>query len=309
MSMPRVGLRVAAAFIVMAVVGWALLRMRWRPDRTLLQTVRESGVVPKPVARVHERTAIVVGPVTANPIRTANAATRVEKIRHDYAEMSARFTAEFQAAGADFPGGVNAYLRQLALLEREKWKDIGAILSPRELEELQMQDTHAGKEVQRLLGDTAATHEQKRAVFRLQQKFDDTWALTFDPAPAELLARQTAWQAVQEQILAQLGPGLFGVWLRGNDFDFAQATAWGARHGAGPDFALDEWRLKNEFVRGRLEIAAQHLPADEAQARFAALIQHTRERALALFGPAVVEAAQAEGRDLWAPSGDARAGR
>jgi hypothetical protein len=304
MSMPRLGLRITAAFVVMAVVGWALLRMRWRPDRTLLQTVRESGVAPKPVARTHDRTAIIVGPTTANPIRTANPAARIERILRDHAEMSSKFTAEFQAAGADFPGGVNAYLRQLALLEREKWKDLAALVSPRELEDLQMRDTHAGREVQRLLGYTAATDEQKRAVFRLQHAFDEKWALTFDPAPAVLLARQTDWQAAQEKILAQLGPGFLAAWLRGDDY--AQSTAWGAQHGAGPDFALNVWRLKNEFVLGRLQISAEGLSPDDAQARLTALVQQTRARAVAMFGPAVVEAATAEGRELWAPAGAPR---
>jgi hypothetical protein len=230
----------------------------------------------------------------------------VAQIKKDYEEMMTKFAAEFSVEGKDFPGGLNGYLRQLALLEREKWKDIAAIVSPRELEDLQMQDTHAGKEVQRLLGDTAAAGGARRAVVRVQAEFDDKWALTFDPAPATLLARQSDWLAAEEKILGLLGPDLFGAWLRGDGFDVAQASTWGAQHGAGPEFALNQWRLQNEFVLARLQISAQGLPPDEAQAKLTALVEHMHERAVAVFGSVVVEAAQAGGRNLWVRSAESR---
>ncbi len=103
---------------------------------------------------------------------TASAADRAasaDKIRRDYDEITKKISAEYAAAGDTFPGGLNAYLRQLALLQREKHADLAALLTPRELEDLEMRDTNAGQSVQRLLGESAATEEQRRAVFRLEQ--------------------------------------------------------------------------------------------------------------------------------------------
>ncbi|HVS53957.1 MAG TPA: hypothetical protein VHD62_16500, partial [Opitutaceae bacterium] len=233
----------------------------------------------------------------------AATAARVAQIKKDYEDMMTRFAAEFTAAGEHFPGGLNAYLRQLALLEREKWKDLSAILTPRELEDLQMQDTHAGQLTRECLANTAATDEQRRAVFRLQQEFDDKWALTFDLSAATLLARQTERQATQEKILALLGPDLFGAWLHGEGSDYALSVDWAARQGFAPDFALNEWRLKSEFELARLQLTvqaqAQRFSREEVEGREAELAQRMRERARAVFGPTVIEAAQGSGRFSW----------
>jgi hypothetical protein len=180
----------------------------------------------------------------------------VQKIQRDYEEMVTKVAAEFGAAGASFPGGLKAYLRQLALLEREKWQDMAAILPPRELEDLKMKETRAGKEVQRWLSDVGATDEQRRAVFRLQQAFDDQYALTFDFTSAVLARREKQRQDVQEAVLRELGPEKFGAWLRGEGPDYGNFAAFVEQQTLPPQTALELWRIKNEFVRTRLEIAA-----------------------------------------------------
>ena len=108
---------------------------------------------------------------------------RIEKIKRDYDEITGKFSVEYAMAGDKFPGGVNAFMRQLALLAFEKRADLAAFLTPRELEDAEMRDTGAGQKVQTLLGNTAATDEQRRAVFELQKAFEDKFALTFDLAP------------------------------------------------------------------------------------------------------------------------------
>src|SRR5882724_4363203 len=71
-----------------------------------------------------------------NPPGIASAGERMaraDKIRRDYDEMTTKFSADYSAAGNAFPGGLSAYLKQLALLQREKHKDLAAILTPAEL--------------------------------------------------------------------------------------------------------------------------------------------------------------------------------
>src|SRR6185503_5624018 len=114
----------------------------------------------------------------------------------------------------NFPGGLNAFLRQLALLEREKHEDFAALLDPRELEDLEMVDTTAGQTVSRVLGDTNATEEQKRQAFRLQREFENKFALTFDLTPPALLTRERERIVTQEKVRAVLGDDLFSSWLR-----------------------------------------------------------------------------------------------
>jgi hypothetical protein len=228
-------------------------------------------------------------------------AARIAKIATDYEDIMAKAAADFSALGAAFPGGFNAYLRQLALLEREKWKDYAEFLTPRELEDLQFRQHHAGKTVTQFLADTAATDEQRRAVLRLQRDFDDKYSLIFDLTPASLAARETERQALQEQILAVLGPNLFAAWLRGEGEDFGNLTKFAQTQGLRAEAPLEVWRIRNEFTRRRLEISAQLGPTLEAKKQQVALVDQTRTRVAAIVGVEALRSPASSGLTWLAP--------
>lgn len=249
------------------------------------------------------RRAAVEGPgpgATANrgadeaAISPAEKAARVEKIKKDYEEIRAKTAADYSAAGARFPGGLNAFLRQLALLEREKRADLAAVLSPHELEDLELRETLAGQQIQRWLGDTPVSDEQRRAVFRLQREFDDRFALTFDVTPKALLERETARHRLQEEIRGLLGDALFASWLRGEGPDYANFVAFATREGLPAEMPLNLWRTKNEFIRRRLELAAQPLSSPQLAAAQNALARDIETRVLAIVGPAAMVTARKE---------------
>jgi len=236
----------------------------------------------------------------AGPTQEARDA-RVAAIKRDYDEMTARFAAEFSAAGDNFPGGLNAYLRQLALLEREKWRDLAAVLPPGELEKLQLADTHAGKLVQQGLGDTAASAEQRRAAFALQRDFDDRFALTFDLSPPALLARERARQETQARMRVALGDELFASWLRVEGADFGNFTNYASQLGLPADAAMNLWRVKSEFTIRRLENAARSdYSVEQLRAAQAVLAQETLSRVIGILGPGPTQSA---GSDVlgWLP--------
>lgn len=230
----------------------------------------------------------------ASEMSAVEKAERVEQIKRDYDEVRAKVAADYTAAGVNFPGGLNAFLRQLALLEREKRTDFAAFLSPQELEDLEYRETSAGQLVQRLLGDTAATEEQRRAVFRLQLAFEDRFALVFDLSPAALLERETLRQQLQAQIRGVLGDALFARWLRGEGGDFANFTQFVAEQRLPESRAFELWQLKNEFVRKRLELGAQKLSQDQTRAMQAALTRETQARVEGILGPGAAELARRE---------------
>lgn len=239
---------------------------------------------------------------SAPALSVAEKAARVEKIRRDYEEMTARFAAEFTAAGANFPGGLNGYLRQLALLEREKHKDLGSVLGAAELEELELRETFSGKTVQKALGSTPASDEVKHAVFRIRKEFDDKYALIFDLSPAALLMRETERQAAQEKILAVLGPELSFAWLREEGPDFAEIATFVGQQNLGRETALEVWRIRNEVTQRNLAAALQPNTSPEAVAAArTATAAWARERLTAVVGPV---AAQAVGPGVfrWLPN-------
>ena len=324
---PRVPLRVDDAAIprprpmkkttvvaaVLALVGATALVVRWSKFRSengaratppaaavSSATSHVTSQAAAPSDRSNAKRGAASGALAATPPETAAAspatpeekAARVAKIKRDYDEIRAKASADYSAAGPAFPGGLNAFLRQLALLEREKRADFAQVLSPRELEELEMRESAAGNLVERLLGATTATPEQRRAVFQLQRAHEDRFALTFDLTPPALLEREAARQQTQEKIRAVLGDALFGAWLAGEGGDYALSVAFGVKNHLPPTAPLELWRAKNDYTLRRLELATQKLGADQQRAAQTALLQQAEARVIQIVGPSVLRDAR-----------------
>jgi hypothetical protein len=284
--------------VLLLLLGGGVATWSWRRDHAALEKrmadVRHtSGDLRRAASPI--TSGAVTGPLSDD--RMAHA----DKIRRDYDEMTAKFSADYGASGNSFPGGLSAYLRQLALLQVEKHKDLAALLTPRELEDLEMRDTTAGQTAQKLLGDTAATEEQRRAVFRLQKEFEDQFALTFDLTPAALFARETARQATQQKIRAVLGDELFGSWLRGEGPDYAGFATFVQQSGLSASVPLELWRVKSDYLLARLQLKARtDLAPSQINDADRVLTSQTITRVTGLIGATAVAGA---GRDVlnWLP--------
>lgn len=295
--------RPVVALALLLLIGGTIAYWRaWPPGSTggptpaerARPSVARRGAGPEPVPHT--------GAGVADPILTAaEKSARADKIRRDYDEITGRASAEYAAAGAAFPGGLNAFLRQLALLAREKHRDLAALLTPRELEDLELRDTNAGQMVQRWLGDTAATEEQRRAVFRLEQAFEDAFALTFDVSPLALLVRERERQATQFNIRRVLGDELFGAWLRGEGADFAAIADFARDQRLAATVPLELWRAKSDYTLARLELQARtDLPPAPRRLAEAALAMQVNARVAGIVGAVVLAEG---GRDVlgWLP--------
>jgi hypothetical protein len=295
----------AIGTLIVAVVVALIWRSEMRSQSEALQLVPGAA---KPMAR----TSTDVPPESlprARPLETpaprgltaGEKAACIEKIKRDYDEIRAKASADYTAAGAAFPGGLNAFLHQLALLEREKRADLAAVLSPQELEELEMHETAAGQNVERLLGPTHATVEQRRTVFRLQREFEDKFALTFDLTPRALLEREAARQQMQEQIRAVLGDDLFGSWLFGEGEDYALFVAFAVRHNLPPTAPLELRQVKNEYALRRLELnAVKNMTEDQRRIARAELARQTEARVMSIIGQSALQAGR-KGILSWLP--------
>lgn len=228
----------------------------------------------------------------ARDLSSADKAERVKKILRDYQEIQAKMSADYAAAGSAFPGGLGAFLRQLALLESEKHNDLGKVLTPRELEDFEIRANAAGQKMRTLLDGTAATDEQRRAVFRVEQQFNTDFGLTFDLSPAALRTREVARQSTQEEIRATLGDGLFGTWLQRDDPGYAGMVQFVRQQNLTEAAALALWQAKNEYLVKKLEIEAQ--PDDTTEARRSEALQVARAKVIAIVGPAAMESANSE---------------
>ena len=222
---------------------------------------------------------------------------KVERIKRDYDEVRTRAAADYAAAAGAFPGGLSAFLRQIALLEREKRADLAAVLPPAELEELELAETHAGQAVRRALAGTGASAAQLRAVFGLEREFEDRFALVFDLSLPALIERQRVRDEHDERVCALLEPADALAWLAARDGDQGLMNAWVRERGLPDGVGIELWRIKAGFVRRRLELTAAGKPTPSARAD---LIRATEQR-LALVAGAEAFARERLGAFRWLP--------
>ncbi len=279
-----------------ALGGWRFLRTP-EPAPVAARPITAPAQPPAPGGQGNE---IRTPHSVAAPVDTGDRARIVRgliaRIESDYDEIRAKAAADYAAAGKAFPGGLNAFLRQLALLEREKRADLAKELTPRELEDYELRATNAGKQVDRLLGGTVATDAQRRAAFRHQLEFEDRFALVFDLSPSALAERETARHATQEKIRGVLGDELFAGWLRGEGAEFEEMLGLVIRQGQPLGAALELWTVRNAFTRGRLAILAdKHLGAEQRRAALARLAEQTEIRVASIVGLGGLQAGRDEG--------------
>lgn len=229
-------------------------------------------------------------PASSIPPRDTKAVL-VARINRDYDAIRLAALAANTAHG-EAAGGTHAFARQLELLERERRKDLAAVLTPLELEDLELRESPAGHLVSQSLGDTHASDEQRRAVFRLQRAFELEFDGTRAASPTAALEREQAWQRKQEQIREVLGDELFGSWAIGGEFD-ATARTFAAHHGLPPQIAGHlrqaryDYRLRSAALR-----ATRSLPAQQLELERSALVRQTEASVLSLLGPALYQAAR-----------------
>jgi hypothetical protein len=215
----------------------------------------------------------------------AEKSLRVESIKRDYEDLRVRTAAEFADIVGESADGLNAFLRQRALLEREMRADLAALLSPEELEEFDLRESAAGHIVQELLGDAAVTDEQKRAVFRLQREYEERFALSFDSSPVAMLQREQARQQTQVAIREALGDEAFAVWLDGEGADFPRLRAFIAEHQLPLHSAMELWRAKSDYNLRRLEVLARpQITVEASRAVYADVHRQTLARVAGIIG-------------------------
>ena len=286
------------AWSVLLIGATAGLWFASRPSGPAAGATDPSGASPVAAARdVASRAGTGGGAGVAASLSADEKRARVERIKRDYDEVRTRAAADYAAAAGSFPGGLNAFLRQLALLEREKRADLATVLTPADLDELELAETNAGQTVRRALTGTGATEAQVRTVFRLEREFEDRFALVFDLSPAALLERQRVRDEYDEKVFGVLEPADALTWLAARDGDQGLMNAWVRERGLPPGVGLELWRIKAGFVRRRLELKTAEKPSPLALAE---LIRET-ERRLATAAGAEAPSRDRDGAFRWLP--------
>ena len=211
------GLQILGAVAVLGLGAFLAVRA-WRAGEDPTKVTGDAKNIPE--KKEHQKLLREANPLVA-PARVTGSASvvplspdkweRIAKIRRDYDEIRVKMSADYSAVGDKFPGGLSAFLKQLALLEREMHADFARDLTPRELEDYELHESTTGQTLQRRLAGVATTDEQQRAVYRLQREFDDRFALVFDLSPPALWERMKVQDVLRQKIRSVLSDAAFAT--------------------------------------------------------------------------------------------------
>jgi hypothetical protein len=139
---------------------------------------------------------------------------QLRQIESDYDDL----IGEVSDGMAEFP--LKSDQEKLRYLQDEKKRDIEAMLSPAEKEELELRTSPTAAEVRAKYGSALNSEDQYKAVYQLQKTFDDQWR----GSPGDPKARVAAQQQLDDQIKAIVGPDAFTQLAHGHDSDYESAA-------------------------------------------------------------------------------------
>lgn len=137
--------------------------------------------------------------------------SQLEKINSDYADLVARVR--------DGSLGVMlaADYEKLAMLDREKRRDIEQALTESELRDFDLRNSAASATLRRKLGHFAATEQEFLSLYDAQKSFDEHLSLRSGPMTSDMMQqRSTAERALEERFREILGAERYIDYQRAN---------------------------------------------------------------------------------------------
>lgn len=199
----------------------------------------------------------------------------VSRINSDYLELASQI--QLEAAGMMLPED----RENLALLEQEKRKDLAAVLSPAELDTMDLYSSTTANVMRRNLAAFQPSESEFRTIFALQREFDEQFAR---PGGVGLLPsddravqeRRAAEQKLGEQLRTALGEARYSEFQRAQDQGYRAAVRIAERYRLPVENANAVYSLQREAqqklasLRGDRDAAAGY--AREAAAKLTELL-------------------------------------
>jgi hypothetical protein len=232
----------------------------------------------KPAAMLDEATRRArFGNMSADKI---NAISQIEK---DYMDVRS------QAYASRTGSGGSDLAQQHALLEKEKWADLAAVLTPQELAEYEMRNSRSASELMNNLRNVDVAEHEYASLYRLQKNLDENHSLRGPTTPDQLAARREAQVEMNQQVRTMLGDERYYRYLEGADPSFSGIRNFASRHSALTQTAVIQlYEIQSE---AHATIFSNRLnPADRSR-----LIAGFNERLDATLGPELAALYRKEG--------------
>jgi hypothetical protein len=185
---------------------------------------------------------------------------------------------------------------QLALLEKEQRVDLAALLTPQELEEYNLRNSSTAGKLRSQLATFNPTEDEFRAIFKIQQAFDDQFGSTM----AMTMEQRRQYMEAQKQLLPQfqavLTPDRFAAYQQAIDPAYQQINRLVARLDLPPETSTQVVALQKDLQQRAMAVqTARDVTPDERAAQLAALNQEATNKLTQSLGARGFEAYKTNG--------------
>lgn len=219
---------------------------------------------------------------------------QVEKLARDYDELMAKLLSEN-------PTDPGAPPREaLRLMRAERQRDLAALLTPEELDDLNARRSEASTTMMQMSGAFEMTESEFRALANTEEVFLAQLDPLSGPEPAASKKYLQARDAQLAEIQRTLGPERYEKYLEATDPIYRSAHAFAQDTGLPTSISTSLWQIDRNSNARAGEICFQY--EHDAVARNAALAklrEETRQSALALLTPEQLDAFHKRGGAMW----------
>ncbi|OHE83554.1 MAG: hypothetical protein A3G75_02305 [Verrucomicrobia bacterium RIFCSPLOWO2_12_FULL_64_8] len=205
----------------------------------------------------------------------------LQQIERDYSEMQEDINRESMGLT------LASDREKLRLLEAEKRKDLAGVLSPAELLEYDLRASPTAGQLRTPMAMMEATKEEYRAIFPLQQAYDQQWRPSYwtdsSDDPGFYRNRQEAGRQLAQRIKEFLGPERGQLYLWAQEPEFGSMYTVANRLGLPAETPARVMQLRDSTSsRGVAILDDKTLTNDQRRAMIQGLAQEARSQLNAL---------------------------
>lgn len=133
--------------------------------------------------------------------------------------------------------------------------EIAKVLTPAELENYELMASNTAQSLRYQLSAFNATEDEFRALYKLQQDFEDKVGgqMYGMPSPEQMRARSDAQKQLNQQIELALGTQRYADYQRATDYNYRQTTLLVARMELPPDTANQLYTIQKDYQQRAME--------------------------------------------------------
>jgi hypothetical protein len=211
---------------------------------------------------------------------------QLSRVKHDYDDMRDEVYQNMSGGG----GAITMLPEdraKLALLDKEQRADFAQILTPQELADYNLRSSNTAMQLRYNLSAFEPTEAEFRAVFKLQEAFDEkNGQMGPGKTQEQMRLRMEEQKKVNEQIKTALGSERGADYERAIDYTYRQAALIAERLDLPKTAAVDVWNVQKDVEKRTAALFTDpSTVAPEARtAQRAALMQEANAKVVAALG-------------------------